>query len=136
MKTSSKAGLYRLLPSVDDLLRQPELAPFLQREGQHAVVEAIRAVLAQLREEITAGSLSSEESIQLATANLTEAISRQLRRAMEFSFKPVINATGVILHTNLGRAPLAESALKRMSEVAGRYSNLEYDLSAGERGKR
>src|SRR5260221_6775409 len=55
---------------------------------------------------------------------------------MQFSLKPVINATGVILHTNLGRAPLAEAAIKRISEVAGRYSNLEFDVTAGERGKR
>jgi len=136
MEISSKASFYRLLPSVDDLLRQPELAPLFQREGQPTVAEAIRAVLAQLREEISSGNLSDEKSIQLAIANLAEAIDRQLRRAMEFSLKPVINATGVILHTNLGRAPLAESALKRISEVAGRYSNLEYDLAAGQRGKR
>ena len=58
------------------------------------------------------------------------------RKAMEFSLRPVINATGVILHTNLGRAPLAESALRRVMEVAGRYSNLEFDIIAGERGKR
>jgi L-seryl-tRNA(Ser) seleniumtransferase len=55
---------------------------------------------------------------------------------MEFSLRPVINATGVILHTNLGRAPLAESAIRRITEVAGRYSNLEFDVAAGERGKR
>ena len=134
--SSNKAGLYRLLPSVDDLLRQPELALLLQREGQPAAAEAIRAVLAQLREEINTGNLSDEKSIQLAMANLTEAIGRQLHRAMEFSLKPVINATGVILHTNLGRAPLAESALKRISEIAGRYSNLEYNLAAGQRAKR
>jgi L-seryl-tRNA(Ser) seleniumtransferase len=55
---------------------------------------------------------------------------------MEFSLQPVINATGVILHTNLGRAPLPESAIRRIAEVAGRYSNLEFDIAAGERGKR
>jgi L-seryl-tRNA(Ser) seleniumtransferase len=55
---------------------------------------------------------------------------------MEFSLRPVINATGVILHTNLGRAPLAEAAIRRINEVAGRYSNLEFDIAAGERGKR
>src|SRR5437764_7408577 len=130
--SSNKAGLYRLLPSVDDLLRQPELAPLLQREGQPAAAEAIRVVLAQLREEINTGNLPDEKSIQLAIANLTEAIGRQLHRAMEFSLKPVINATGVILHTNLGRAPLAQSALQRIREAAGRYSNLEYDLAGGQ----
>ena len=136
MKISSRATLYRLLPSVDEVLRQPEITALIEHEGQPAVVEAVRLVLAQLREQVTTGNLANEEAVQLALSNLHEAASRQLRRALEFSLRPVINATGVILHTNLGRAPLPESALKRISEVAGRYSNLEFDISAGERGKR
>jgi L-seryl-tRNA(Ser) seleniumtransferase len=68
--------------------------------------------------------------------NLPHAIGRHLHSAMEFSLRPVINATGVILHTNLGRAPLAESAIKRISEVVGGYSNLEFDIAPGQRGKR
>ena len=136
MKVSAKSKLYRLLPSVDEILRLPEVASLAMHDGQPTVVEAVRMVLAQLREQVTAGNLASEEAVQLALANLHEAVSRQLRRALEFSLKRVINATGVVLHTNLGRAPLPESALKRISEVAGGYSNLEFDISAGERGKR
>jgi len=136
VKVSAKSKLYRLLPSVDEILRLPEVASLAMHDGQPTVVEAVRMVLAQLREQVTAGNLASEEAVQLALANLHEAVSRQLRRALEFSLKRVINATGVVLHTNLGRAPLPESALKRISEVAGGYSNLEFDISAGERGKR
>jgi L-seryl-tRNA(Ser) seleniumtransferase len=136
MKTAPKSDLYRLLPSVDDLLRDPQIVTLVEREGQPAVVEAIRVVLAQVREQITAGHLATESSVQLAVAGLPDGISRQLHSALQFSLKPVINATGVVLHTNLGRAPLAESALRRISEVAGRYSNLEFDITAGERGKR
>jgi L-seryl-tRNA(Ser) seleniumtransferase len=136
MKTTSKSDLYRLLPSVDELLQRAELAPLISREGQPAVADAVRTVLARLREEITGGRLSSPAIMETAVAGLAEAADQQLRKAMEFSLRPVINATGVILHTNLGRAPLAESALKRVVEVAGRYSNLEFDISAGERGKR
>src|SRR5215472_8468897 len=136
MKTTSKSDLYRLLPSVDELLHSPELEPLLAREGQPAVTEAARVVVAQLRGEISTGRLADPESVQLALANLPSAVARQLRLAMDFSLKPVINATGVILHTNLGRAPLAEAALKRISQVAGRYSNLEFDIAGGERGKR
>jgi L-seryl-tRNA(Ser) seleniumtransferase len=128
--------LFRLLPSVDDLLRAPELSSLIAREGQPAVTEATRAVVAQLREEISSGRLATPESVELALAGLNDAIARQLRSAMDFSLQPVINATGVLLHTNLGRAPLAEAALKRIGEVAGRYSNLEFDIAAGERGKR
>jgi L-seryl-tRNA(Ser) seleniumtransferase len=136
MTTISKSDLYRLLPSVDDLLRNAELVTLVEREGQPAVTEAIRVVLGQVREEISLGHLSSEAAVQLAIAGLPDGISRQLHTALQFSLKPVINATGVVLHTNLGRAPLPESALRRISEVAGRYSNLEFDITAGERGKR
>lgn len=136
MKASSQPGLYRLLPSVDDVLRHPGVAPLLQREGQPAVTEAIRRVLADLREGLAGGDGGSEETVRLALAGLPEAIDRRLRRAMEFSLKPAINATGVVLHTNLGRAPLAETAVQRIAQVAGGYSNLEFDLASGERGKR
>jgi L-seryl-tRNA(Ser) seleniumtransferase len=134
--TASKFDLYRLLPSVDELLKSADLAALLSREGQPAVTESIRAVVAGLRDEINAGTLASQESVQLAVANLPNVIARHLHNAMEFSLQPVINATGVILHTNLGRAPLAEAAIKRIAEVAGRYSNLEFEIAAGERGKR
>jgi L-seryl-tRNA(Ser) seleniumtransferase len=134
--TTSKSDLYRLLPSVDDLLRAEELAPLLAGEGQPAVTEAVRTVLAHLRDEISTGRLAGAESVLLAVAGLEGAVARQLRWAMAFSLRPVINATGVILHTNLGRAPLAEAAIRRIGEVAGRYSNLEFDINSGQRGKR
>jgi len=136
VKAIPKSDLYRLLPSVDDLLRQEDLVSLVESEGQPSVVEAIRVVLAKVREEIATGHLENEESVQLVIAGLPDGIARQLHAAMEFSLKPVINATGVILHTNLGRAPLAHSALKRIADVARGYSNLEFDVHAGERGKR
>jgi len=132
----SKTALYQMLPSVDEVLRTAEVATLIDQQGQPPVVEAIRKVLGMLREEISSGHLSSEDSVQLAVASLSDAIGRELNSALEFSLKPVINATGVILHTNLGRAPLAASALQRISQVAGGYSNLEFDVAAGERGKR
>jgi L-seryl-tRNA(Ser) seleniumtransferase len=134
--TISKSDLYRLLPAVDELLKSPEMAELLVREGQPALTESARAVLASVRQEISAGTLGSREAVELAVANLTSAVARHLENSLQFSLKPVVNATGVILHTNLGRAPLAEPALKRISEVAGRYTNLEFDIAAGERGKR
>jgi L-seryl-tRNA(Ser) seleniumtransferase len=136
VSTASKSDLYRLLPSVDDLLKSADLSSLLIQEGQPAVTESIRAVVAELRDEINTGTLATQDSVRLAVANLPQAIARHLHRVMEFSLKPVINATGVILHTNLGRAPLSESAIKHIAEAAGRYSNLEFDIAAGERGKR
>lgn len=136
MTTASKSDLYRLLPSVDELLKSAELAGLLAREGQAAVAESVRAVLANVREQISSGTLANQEAVGLAVSHLPQAIARHLSSAMEFSLRPVINASGVVLHTNLGRAPLAESAIKRISEVVGRYCNLEFDIAAGERGKR
>jgi L-seryl-tRNA(Ser) seleniumtransferase len=125
-----------MLPSVDELLKSADLAELLAREGQPAVTDSVRAVLAGVRDEISSGTLGNQQSVQLAVENLPEAVAHHLSRTMEFSLKPVINATGVILHTNLGRAPLAESAIKRIAQVAGGYSNLEFDIAVGERGKR
>src|SRR5260221_4698949 len=136
MTTASKSDLYRLLPSVDELLKRAALAELQDREGQPVVTESVRAVLASVRDEINSGTLATQQAVELALAHLPQAVARHLSRAMEFSLKPVINATGVILHTNLGRAPLAESAIKRISEVARGYSNLEFDIAAGERGQR
>jgi len=136
MSTIPKSDLYRLLPSVDELLKSADLAELLVCEGQPAVTESVRAVLASVRDEINSGMLATQQAVELAVEHLPQAVARHLSRAMEFSLRPVINATGVILHTNLGRAPLAESAIKRISEVAGGYSNLEFDVAAGERGKR
>jgi L-seryl-tRNA(Ser) seleniumtransferase len=136
MTTVPKSDLYRLLPSVDELLKSADLAELLAQEGQPVVTEYVRAVLASVREEINSGTLATQQAVKLAVEHLPQAVTRHLSRAMEFSLKPVINATGVILHTNLGRAPLAESAIRRIAEVAGGYSNLEFDIAAGERGKR
>ena len=135
MKTASKADLFRRLPSVDELLRSPQLATMIAVEGHAAVTEAARAVLVRPRAEIAAGTLDAN-GVEMALSGLHEAIERQLRQALEFSLRTVINATGVILHTNFGRAPLSVAALEHIRETAGEYSNLEFDLAAGERGKR
>jgi L-seryl-tRNA(Ser) seleniumtransferase len=134
--TGSKSDLYRLLPSVDEVMRSAQLAPLLEKETAASVTDSVRTVLQRLREEISAGQLSSAEAEKLTLAGLLEAIERQMQAARAYSLKAVINATGVILHTNLGRAPLPESALHRINLLAGRYTNLEFDIAAGERGKR
>ena len=135
MKAASKSDLYRKLPSVDDLLRDAAIASLIAREGHTAVADAARAVLAQWRGEISAGHLDSAD-IDLALSGLAGAVEHQLRRALTYSLRTVINATGVILHTNLGRAPLADSAVGHIRETATGYSNLEFDTSTGERGQR
>src|SRR5208282_5710043 len=107
----------------------------IERDGHSAVAESIRVVLARLRHEI-AGREFGEKSLDLALGGLSEAVERQLRQSLAYSLLPLINATGVILHTNLGRAPLAAAALDHGRATASAYSNLEFDLETGERGKR
>ena len=113
----------RDLPSVDELLRDERLAS----EPHDLAVAAARAVLDRAREEISAGR---------DPGSLVDAILVELAGAREPSLRRVLNATGVLVHTNLGRAPLAPAALARVAEVGGGYSNLEYDLASGERGSR
>ena len=128
--------LYQLLPSVEELLHHPAIAPSVQTNCQPIVVEAVRETLANVRGYIATATHLTPESVMEAVDALPKAVLRRLNVMAGFSLQPLINATGVILHTNLGRAPLPQSALKRISEVAGRYSNLEFDIAAGERGKR
>jgi L-seryl-tRNA(Ser) seleniumtransferase len=138
--TANKSALFQKLPSTDELLRQPDMQALIEREGHSAVAESIRVVLARLRQEISGGQISGsqldEKSLKLALGGLSTAVERQLRESLSYSLQPLINATGVILHTNLGRAPLAAAALDHVRATAGAYSNLEFDLATGERGKR
>src|SRR5215813_6989623 len=129
MKTQS--DLYRELPSVDEILRDPLMAAFVERNGSGAVADACRHVLSRLREEIASGVLDGHK-LSLALSGIQAAVGDEVRCTLGYSLRPVINATGVILHTNLGRAPLAEIALEHIREAAGSYSNLEFDLASGE----
>jgi L-seryl-tRNA(Ser) seleniumtransferase len=131
----SKSDLYRELPSVDELLRASELAALIAREGRIVVTDAAREVLEQLRHGIDQGRLD-QRAIEQVLREIGRCIEEHLRQATEWSLRPVINATGVILHTNLGRAPLAEGALEHLRAAAERYSNLEFDLAEGKRGER
>jgi len=112
----------------------------IQSEGHSAVAESVRVVLARLRQEISRGQIAGgqfdEKSLDLALGGLAAAVERQLRQSLSYSLLPLVNATGVILHTNLGRAPLAAAALDHARSMATAYSNLEFDLLTGERGKR
>ncbi len=135
MKSAAKAELFRKLPSVDEVLRLPGVAALASTPGLASATDAARAVLARLREEIASGLLN-EPALRLALGGLGDAIAAHLRQELRPSLRPVINATGVILHTNLGRAPLAKAALEHAREIAGRFSNLEYDIETGARGKR
>ena len=112
---------------MDALAGAAELRPLVAAQGHAAVVDAARAALARAREEIGAG---------FDPGDLPAAVARELTRRSEPRLRRVLNATGVIVHTNLGRAPLPDEALRRIEEVGRGYSNLEYDLESGTRGSR
>ena len=133
--SGEQSELLRQIPSVDELLRLPQVAALAASDGHMAVTASARVVLERLRDEIAAGRLDAH-ALELAVAGLPQAIERELRRSMALSLRTVINATGVVLHTNLGRAPLAQAALEHIRAIAGTYSNLEFDIASGERGKR
>jgi L-seryl-tRNA(Ser) seleniumtransferase len=128
MLETGKRERLRDLPAVDAVLRYPAGAALAGRHGRAAATAAVRSVLEDLRRRISAGEqpvVSEEGVVALAARTLSD---RGLRR--------VVNATGVVLHTNLGRSVLSEGAVAAVAEAATRYSNLEYDVAAGQRGSR
>src|SRR5712672_448833 len=129
-----QADMLRQIPSVDELLAQPRLAALAQRVNRELLVEITRTVLADLRGRITGEGAAAV--IALDSSALEERITSMVEQVLASSLQPVINATGVILHTNLGRAPLSGAAVEEVRRSATSYSNLEYDLEAGARGKR
>ncbi len=130
-RNTAEASLLREIPPVDELLRRPAIAALQARFGRRLVRDAARAVLADMRKQISDGVLRN-----ISLEDIEGAILAESEKRASFSLSRVINATGVIVHTNLGRAPLAREALDHLVAVSGRYSNLEFDLERGERGRR
>jgi L-seryl-tRNA(Ser) seleniumtransferase len=118
------------LPSVDNLLKTKTAAELVADYGRSLTLEAIRSELEDIRNAFAAG-----QTVPVRAA-LLEAVQQRLESWTTPSLVPVINATGVVLHTNLGRAPLSRAALEAMTNVAAGYSTLEYDLAKGQRGSR
>ena len=124
--------LLRKIPKVDELLRDANLANALEQYGDRAVTEAVRAELDALRQ----GILNQQISAMPELSVLCQQICKRVQQASLPSFRRVINGTGILLHTNLGRACLSEKAAQAVYEASKAYSNLEYDLSTGKRGSR
>jgi L-seryl-tRNA(Ser) seleniumtransferase len=121
----------RRIPAVEALLQRKALQELATQVGQRRVTESTRRAIEGLRARIR-----SDPSTEISPELLEQQIITAVNTSSEFSLRPVINATGVVLHTNLGRAPLAAEAVQHLAETASRYSNLEYDIEKGERGKR
>lgn len=127
--TDVQRELHRL-PSVDRLLQNPRMIELIQDSGRELVVEVVRTVLEETRHAILAGQPCP------GTDELVAVIAQSLANVLRPTLRRVINATGVIIHTNLGRSPLSEAARQAIWEAGIGYSNLEYDLEQGRRGSR
>jgi L-seryl-tRNA(Ser) seleniumtransferase len=127
----NKKEILSNLPSVDEIMKSADGAKWRRNYPKALVLRAIREAIQKEREVILAGR-PDERSIE----ELIIEIGHHIEKLTDFSLKSVINATGLVLHTNLGRSILSAEVLEQVTKVAGSYSNLEYDLEEGTRGKR
>src|SRR5260370_38851868 len=126
---------FRIIPSVEQLRQRDAMRSLETRYGRTALVEALRDETAGLRERLGSGAIAAV-TVSDAVDAIERGVEARLRASMRPSLVRAINATGVIVHTNLGRAPLSPAALDSVREVGGGYTNLEYDLAQGARGRR
>jgi L-seryl-tRNA(Ser) seleniumtransferase len=126
---------FRVIPSIEQLRQRAGVRTLEARYGREAVVAALREAAASLREALARGTGPPEGEDAVAD-HITRDVERRLAMGFEPSLRRVINATGVVIHTNLGRAPLTEAARARVATLGGGYTNLEYDLEQGARGSR
>jgi len=130
---SARADLRRRLPSIEQILRDPEVRALEERFGRGPLLRHARGLVDDARARASAGD---EAGVGQALSDVPGALRRRLEGAEAPSLVHVINATGVVIHTNLGRAPLSAEAAARVAQVAASYTNLEMDLAAGQRGDR
>lgn len=135
MQDSDSKEMLRSLPAVDELLRQESISEAVETYPRTLVVRAVRNVLDRNRQAILNGKVALD-SQGFEQANLVKEILAEIQHLASFTLRRVINATGVIVHTNLGRSLLCQDALDRLQLIGSGYSNLEYDLTAGTRGSR
>lgn len=136
MKPWQQAYL-RAIPPVNDILATAAAIDLLRRFARERVVAAVSAVLTDLRSQVREAEAETDlAGIEWSAEAIAEAAGFHLERSLRPRLRPVVNGTGVILHTNLGRAPLAPAAVDHVALIASGYSNLELDLATGERGSR
>ncbi|HWR72897.1 MAG TPA: L-seryl-tRNA(Sec) selenium transferase, partial [Nitrospirota bacterium] len=128
--------LLKQLPSVDEVLKEGRVREWLAQYPRVLVLEAIRTAVDRTRKAIVERAAKGGADVTVSLAAILESAGQILGELSEPSLRPLINATGVVVHTNLGRSILSEAAIERIIEVNRSYSNLEYDIRAGERGKR
>jgi L-seryl-tRNA(Ser) seleniumtransferase len=132
----SMKELLRRLPSVDELLKHDRVKAWLEAHPRTLVLDAVRTAVDKKREQILGGTGQHSPLIDVSLEAILNSIESELVELSRPSLRPLINATGVVVHTNLGRSLLSQSAIEHIVLVNRNYSNLEYDIKAGERGKR
>ena len=126
-------SVFRNIPSVNELLETPALKTVVDKVSHNVVVAEVRTFLDNLRHEIRA----TTEDVQLPSpTELSERIAAWINNEQRGRLTPVINATGILLHTGLGRAPLSQPAIEAMAAISGNYATLEIDAESGQRGQR
>jgi len=135
VSVEEKKDLFQKIPSVDRLLNSSFLAKILPGYPRSLVLKAVHQVLDGIRTAIKSGH-GFEDPSMLSLEKVSHSVTEKLVLLNQPSLKPLVNATGVVVHTNLGRSILAEKVLAKFRPLAGGYSNLEYDLEKGERGSR
>lgn len=133
MNTADQQNLLRQIPAVDQLLLRPAIAAWVERTSRPFVVSEIQRLLQNLRESIRSGERAP---VDLSAENVETALVDSLQDRIRPNLRTVINATGVILHTNLGRAPLSVAAQEALSAFSVNYTNLEYEIRTGRRSHR
>lgn len=140
MEGFNKQDALRIIPPVNEILECPEVLVLVERFGRELILDITRQVICEYRENIDMDEQFSEKYNLQVRQGVTKHIIKRLNEKLEghskIGLRKVLNATGIVLHTNLGRAPLPEKALKSMQDVGEGYSNLEYDLEIGTRGSR
>ena len=131
----SNSQLLRRLPSVERLLDREGFRALEKEYGRGELLAVTRSALAELRQAVREERLD-EAGLDTALASMESSVKSKLTGATTASLVPLVNATGIIVHTNLGRAPLSPGAVAALSQIAGSFSNLEYDLDKGGRGRR
>lgn len=127
-------NLFRMIPGVDQVMENEEIKKLFELHDAKLINDTIRTILDEMRDEIKKGL--DEDALRERLNNIDKAVAQRLADELNYSLRPVINATGVIIHTNLGRSKLPKSAQENIMRLLSSYSNLEYDLDRGERGLR
>lgn len=132
----AETAAFRVIPSIEQLRQRPGVSALEREHGHDATVAALRDASAAVRQIIAGGSQDAPTDSDAAACEIEERAAAHLKTRFRGSLRPAINATGVIIHTNLGRAPLAPAAVERLATIAKGYCNLEYDVARGARGSR